>query len=484
MIKKIFKYFGLAIAALVVVLLVKTLLYQSKQSDVAYKGPAGISEMSITNLSNAIQFMTVSNEDPSLNDTSEFALFHEFLRKTYPLVHQTLQKEVHNKFALLYEWKGKDTTLKPVILLAHQDVVPVVEAEWERPPFSGLIEDGYVWGRGTLDDKGSLIAIFESVEKLIREGFVPTRTVFLAFGDDEEVGGKGAIAIANSLKERGVDAAMVIDEGMVITSGIVPMVSKPVAIIGTSEKGYLSVKLSCNVDGGHSSMPQAETAISILSNALVKITNNRPPPTFTKPVKEFLRYIGPEIPWPARIVFANRWLLGGVLKSIYTGSGPGNATVRTTTAPTMFESGIKDNVLPTSATAIVNFRLLPGDPSSEILSNLKKIINDNRVSIKPLDGVREPTPVSPSDNNAFKIIQKTIKQSFENTIVAPTLMLGASDSRNYIEVSENIYRFAPYQLNPEMLETLHGNNERISIDNFKAMVGFYCRLIRNAQSMK
>lgn len=482
MIKKIFKYFGLAVVALVAVLLVKTLLYQSKQPDVAYKGPVGISEMSITNLSNAIQFMTVSNEDPSLNDTSEFALFHEFLRKAYPLAHQTLKKGIHNKFALLYEWEGKDTTLKPVILLAHQDVVPVVEAEWERPPFSGLIEDGYVWGRGTLDDKGSMIAIFESVEKLIREGFVPNRTVFLAFGDDEEVGGKGAMAIANSLKERGVDAEMVIDEGMVITSGIVPMVSKPVAIIGTAEKGYLSVKLSCNVDGGHSSMPQAETAISILSNALVKITNNRPSPTFTKPVKEFLRYIGPEIPWPARIVFANRWLLGGVLKSIYTGSGPGNATVRTTTAPTMFESGIKDNVLPTSATAIVNFRLLPGDPSAEILSNLKKIIDDNRVSIEALEGVREPTPVSPAGSNAFKVIQKTIKQSFDNTIVAPTLMLGASDSRNYIEISKNIYRFAPYQLNPEMLETLHGNNERISVDNFKAMVGFYWRLIKNAQS--
>ncbi|VAW17120.1 hypothetical protein MNBD_BACTEROID01-859, partial [hydrothermal vent metagenome] len=169
MIKKIFKYFGLAVVALVAVLLVKTLLYQSKQPDVAYKGPVGISEMSITNLSNAIQFMTVSNEDPSLNDTSEFALFHEFLRKAYPLAHQTLKRGIHNKFALLYEWEGKDTTLKPVILLAHQDVVPVVEAEWERPPFSGLIEDGYVWGRGTLDDKGSMIAIFESVEKLIRE---------------------------------------------------------------------------------------------------------------------------------------------------------------------------------------------------------------------------------------------------------------------------------------------------------------------------
>jgi carboxypeptidase PM20D1 len=480
--KKILKYLGLAILTLLIVLVVKTLLYKSRQMDVKPEATVQVQEQSLTNLVNAIKFKTVSNEDSGLNDTTEFAGFQKFLETTYPFIHKTFKKEVYNKYALLFEWKGKNNSLKPAILMAHQDVVPVVEIEWQKPPFSGTIENGTVWGRGTLDNKGSMIAILESVEKLIGEGFVPERTLYLAFGDDEEVGGKGAQAIAAALKNKGVDAAMVLDEGMVISTGIVPMISKPVATIGTSEKGYLSIKLSCNVNGGHSSMPQAETAISILSEALVKITRNPMHPTFTQPVKDFMSYIGPEIPWPARIVFANRWLLGGVLKSVYTGSGPGNATVRTTLAPTIFQSGIKDNVLPTTATAVINMRLLPGDTSGEILQTLKKTIGDERVVIEALEGFREPAPVSPVDIPVFGLLEKTIKQSFENTLVAPTLMLGASDSRNYSVVSKNIYRFAPYQVSSEMLETIHGNNERINVEDFKKMIGFYYRLVKNLQS--
>jgi len=482
MVKRIFKYFGLALAALLALLVVKTLFYQSKQSDVAYQGPVAVSGQSVANLSKAIQFKTVSNEDFQLVDTAEFAAFHRFLEETYPLVFQNLKNETCHYFAFLFEWPGSNPQLKPVVLMAHQDVVPVVEAEWQKGPFSGEVENGIVWGRGALDDKGSLISIFEAVEKLLSEGFKPERTVFLAFGDDEEVGGKGAQILAKILTDRGVDAEIVLDEGMVISQGIVPMISNPVATVGTSEKGYLSVRLSCNVEGGHSSMPQPETAISILSNAIVNITGHQPPPVFSQPVKDFMAYIGPEIPWPARIVFANRWLLGGVLKSIYTGSGPGNATVRTTTAPTILSSGIKDNILPTTATAVINFRLLPGDTSGKMISFLNKVVGDERVKIEPLEGFRDPAPVSPVDCPAFRILQKTVAQNFENTLVAPTLMLGASDSRSYSAVSKNIYRFAPYKLTPEDMETLHGNNEKIKVEDFKNMIGFYYRFIRNIQA--
>lgn len=228
-------------------------------------------------------------------------------------------------------------------------------------------------------------------------------------------------------------------------------------------------------------MPESETAISILSKALVKITDNQPAPEFTPPVRGFLSYIGPEISWPARIVFANQWLLGGVLKSIYTSSGPGNALVRTTTAPTILKAGIKDNVLPTEAMATVNFRLLPGDTSEKVIARLNKEINDDVVSVTAYNNSKEPAEVSPIDCEAFNLLNKTIRESFDNTYVSPTLMTGSSDSYYYSEVSPNIYRFAPYMVTSEDLSRVHGNNERITIENYKAMINFYYWLMKNFQ---
>lgn len=479
--RKSLKFSGIIVLILVVILTGKTVFYPSKQLNVKLAIAIEINNKSVQNLAKAISFRTISYEDFSLTDTSQFLNFHAFIDSTYPMIFGHLEKEIHGKNALLYKWQGKNTQLKPLVLLAHQDVIPVVEENWGKGPFSGEIDSEFIWGRGTLDDKGSLISILEAIENLLGEGIVPERTVYLAFGDDEEVNGSGARAIAATLKERGVEAEMVIDEGMVITSGVVPMISEPVALIGTSEKGYLSVEITSKFTGGHSSMPQSETAISVLSKAIIAITENQSSPEFTTPVKNFLSYIGPEIPWPARIVFANQWLLGGVLKSIYTGSGPGNAFVRTTTAPTLLKAGIKDNVLPTEATATVNFRLLPGDSSEKIIQRLNKVINDERISVKALENSKEPAKVSPTDCKAFNVLNKTIKQSFKNTYVAPTLMTGSSDSYYYSEVSPNVFRFAPYQITQDNIDLIHNDNERISIENYKSMINFYYRLVQNFQ---
>lgn len=477
--KKALKILGLIVSVLVVVLLLKTVFYSSKQLDVEPVEAIEITNKSVYNLSKAISFKTISHEDYLLTDTLQFVQFHAFLDSTYPLIFKHLENEVHGNKALLYKWQGKNTNLKPLILLAHQDVVPVVEENWEKGPFSGEIDGQFIWGRGTLDDKGSLISIMEAVEKLIEEGIIPERTVYLAFGDDEEVLGKGAQTLAATLKSRGVEAETVIDEGMSITSGIVPMISEQVALIGTSEKGYLTVELTSKCNGGHSSMPESVTAISLLSKAIVKITETQPAPEFTLPVKGFLSYIGPEIPWPARIVFANRWLLGGVLKSIYASTGPGNASVRTTTAPTMLKAGIKDNILPTEAQATVNFRLLPGDTAEKVIARLQKVINDNRITVTTLKNSKEPDKVSPINCETFNLLNKTIRECFENTYVAPTFVTGATDSYHYSEVSPNVYRFAPYQMTSEDLVRLHGDNERIAIENYKAMINFYYRLVKN-----
>jgi carboxypeptidase PM20D1 len=479
--RKTLKFIGIIVLILVVLLIGKTVFYRSKQLNIEWAKAIEINNESVQNLARAVSFRTISYEDFSLTDTLQFLQFHAFIDSTYPLIFEHLEKEIHGNNALLYKWKGKSINLKPLILLAHQDVVPVVKENWEKDPFSGKIDSGFIWGRGTLDDKGSLISILEAIEKLLEEGIIPERTIYLAFGDDEEVNGNGARALAATLKERGVEAEMVIDEGMVITSGVVPMIQEPVALIGTSEKGYLSVEITSKFTGGHSSMPQSETAISILSKALVAITENQPSPEFTSPVKGFLNYIGPEIPWPARIIFANQWFFSGLLKSIYTGSGPGNALVRTTTAPTMLNAGIKDNVLPTEAIATVNFRMLPGDSSEKVIQRLNKVINDQRISVKALGNPKEPANVSPIDCGAFNVLYKTIRESYKNTYVAPTLMAGSSDSYYYSEVSANVFRFAPYQITQENIDLFHNDNERITIENYKSMINFYYRLVKNFQ---
>jgi carboxypeptidase PM20D1 len=479
--KKVLKLSGLVILALAGILIGKTLFYPSKQLDIEPVQTIELSDKSVQNLAKAVSFKTISNDNFLLTDTTAFIEFHAFIDSAYPLIFQHIEKETHGNNALLYKWQGKNATLKPLVLLAHQDVVPVEAENWEKEPFSGEIEDQFIWGRGTLDDKGSLISILEAVERLLEEGFVPERTVYLAFGDDEEVSGTGAPALAATLKERGVEAEMVIDEGLAITTGVVPMITKPIALVGTSEKGDISVEITSNFTGGHSSMPKSETSISILSKAIIAITENQPAPEFTPPVKGFLNYIGPEIPWPARIVFANQWLLSGVLKSIYAGSGPGNASVRTTTAPTLLKSGIQDNVLPTIATATVNFRLLPGDTSEKVIQRLNKVINDERISVKITGKPKEPAKVSPIDCMAFDVLNKTVHECFNDTYIAPTLMVGGSDSYFFSDVSQNIYRFAPYQVTPENIDIFHSHNERISIENYKGMINFYYRLMKNFQ---
>jgi len=390
---------------------------------------------------------------------------------------------VISEFSLLYTWKGKNSALKPVILMAHMDVVPAGESDsWQKKPFSGENDGTYIWGRGTLDDKSSMISILEAVEKLISENYQPDRTIYFAFGHDEELGGlRGAQVIASKLKERGVTAEFILDEGMLITLGIVPMINKPVALIGTSEKGYLSVKLSVEMSGGHSSTPEKESAIIVLSKSINKMLDKQMKARISGPVKDFVRYIGPEMPFYAKAIFANSWLFKNLILKIYTGTSTGNALVRTTTSPTIIHAGIKDNVIPTKAEAVVNFRILPGETSADVLQHLTRVISDQRVKITSLEGFIEPSPTSPVDVAGFKTISATIRQVFQETIVSPTLMLSSSDSRNFSAISNNIFRFIPQVVASEDIARIHGLNERIKISDFMRSIGFYYQLIKNIE---
>ncbi|MCG8477145.1 MAG: M20 family peptidase [Cytophagales bacterium] len=434
-------------------------------------------------LSKAIEFKTISCKQES--DTSFFSAFralHRFFDESYPLISKKLLKVKFGEFSLLYKWEGKNKELPPIVLMAHQDVVPVSEIEisqWKFPPFSGKITQDTIWGRGTLDDKVGLMCILEAGEALLAEGFAPDRTIYFAFGHDEEIGGKrGAKKIAEYLETRGDHAYFILDEGLTITQGLVPKIDSPVALIGTTEKGYMTVELAVNHTGGHSSMPAKHTAIDILAENIARLKRKTFTAVFTKPVDAFLDYIGPEMPYPEKVVFANRWLFDPVIKNIYSQSNAGNALIRTTTAPTIFQSGVKDNVLPHSARAVVNFRLLPGTSQADVRQHLHSVLDTAQVSIKVVEFSESP-PLSSITSESFQYISKTIQKVYSNVLIAPSLLIAGTDSKHYRKISDNIYRFLPVFLTPKNISQIHGVNERIATKDLIYAANFYYELIRN-----
>jgi carboxypeptidase PM20D1 len=483
MTKKLVLFFVFLLVVLLGILLANTLRFQSRQMQVDAIEPIPVDSASINRLSQAVQIPTISNADTNLFNSQPFVELHNFLQANYPLTHIRLQKDVVNKYSLLYFWQGSNPALKPALLLAHMDVVPVETealANWTVPPFEGAIQDGFIWGRGTLDDKISVIAILEAVEILLQQGYTPERSFYLAFGHDEEVGGFGAKAMAELLDSRKVEAEWVLDEGYAVTKGLVPGMDKPVALIGTAEKGFTTVQMHVTMQGGHSSMPEKETPISVLARAMVKVTDNPLPTTITPPVQGFINYVGPEMPFLQKLVFANTWLFKPIILNTYQKTPSGNALVRTTTAPTILQSGVQENVLPTEARGAINFRLLPGHTSADIINHVNKAVNDPRVITSTTRFISNPSPVSPTDSEGFTVISTTIRQLYPEAIVAPNLVLGGTDARNYTSLSPNIYRFSPFPLTKEDLPRIHGINERIAIEDYKLSIGFYYQLIKNS----
>ncbi len=479
MIKKIILWLLFAVLVLVVVLVFNTLRFTSIQlHEEAFPAPE-VSDKALANFKGAINIKTISYGDVALIDTTQFLAFHSYLEKTYPLIHQNLKREKISNFSLLYTWEGKNSKQKPAILMAHQDVVPIEEATqkmWTVDPFGGEVKDNFIWGRGTTDDKINLISIMEAIEKLLKDNFKPERTVYLAFGHDEEIGGRGAEAIAKLLKERNIEADFVLDEGGVITKEKIPgMTAKPVALLGTAEKGFLSLVLTAEKNGGHSSMPDKETSIDILSKAIVRLREKPFDPEFSQPMNDFIQAVGPEMPFLQKMIFANTWLFKGVLIGIYEKSGPGNAMVRTTLVPTIIDAGMKDNVIPTVATATVNLRLLPGDKADAVKQRVIDIIQDERVKVEFKNGFfTEASEVTDVKSEAFKDVAYAIQHSYPETLVSPFLMIGATDSRKFNIVSKNIIKFSP------MIDPIgfHGIDERVSVESFKTSLWFYEQLIR------
>ena len=484
MLKRVLLALLLAVLALGGAVAVNTWRTPSRQLQVpAAQRLAVDAQAAAQRLSGAIPMRTISSfEDAQLN-ASEFQKLHAYLAQQFPKLHATLKREVVGQHALLYTWAGSDAAAKPIALMAHQDMVPIApgtESAWEVDPFAGLIKDGFIWGRGTGDNKGNLLAQMEAIEALIASGFKPRQTVYLVMGDDEEVSGlRGALPIAELLKSRGVRLDWVLDEGLLVTEGVLSGIDKPVALIGVAEKGYGTFFLSLDTVPGHASMPPSQSAIGTLSAALAKLEANPMPASLTGVAADMFGTLAPEMHGANRILLSNLWLFGPLVQRQLEKGASTNAMLRTTTALTIVRAGNKDNVLPGRAEAAVNFRILPGDSLATVEQHIRKTIANEAITIKAYPGNAEPTPVASSTSASYRTLQQAVQQAFPEAAVVPGLYIAGSDSRHFVDVADNVYRFSPIRARNDDLKRFHGTNERLSIANYVEMIQFYHQLLRN-----
>lgn len=434
----------------------------------------------VANLQALIRIPTISRLDESETDWAPFVAFRKELARRYPATHAALDLELVDGHSMLFRWKGTRSD-EPTVLMAHYDVVSATDEGWEHPPFSaelmGAGEEQLIWGRGTLDDKGSLVSILEAVETHAAAGFRPTNDVYLSFGHNEETAGSGAQIIVDLLESRGIRPVLVLDEGGAVVEGIFPGVTNPIAVVGVSEKGILSLRLTVDQQGGHASTPPRLTATVRLARALVRL-NQRPfPKSFVPTNLEMIRTLGAHATQPLKWVFTNLWLTKLPLLGLFARLGDEtNAMVRTTQAVTQLSGAQAANALAERAEAIVNIRVAIDSSVAEAIEHVRRAVRDEHVVIEALHP-NEPSPVSPTSGAAWELVKGTIEQTFPGTIVTPYVMLGASDSRHFTRISDHVYRFSPFEMSAEERGTLHAKNERMRVATFLRGVGFYTRLV-------
>lgn len=439
-------------------------------------------DSAIQHMSGAVQIPTISISEDGPIDTIAFKAFADYIERSYPLVHQHLSRTLINEFSFVFEWKGKNAQMLPFILMGHYDVVPVETSavkDWKVPPFSGAITDSCIWGRGAADDKSGVISILEATEAMLRKGFTPQRTIYLCFGHDEELRGRSAGAVVDYLEQKKVRAEMVVDEGGEVTEEKVKEIDRPIAVIGVAEKGYASFELSVQKEGGHSSMPVKETAIDILAAALYKLRNNTPDAKITPTVREFLGRISSSSDnFLHKMAGANMWLFEGMTKGIISEKKEGYAMIHTTMVPTIIESGVKENVIPSNAKAIVNTRILPGETGQTTEDYIRNAIGDERVIIKKMSkAASDPSPATSITSPAFKRIESAIYKTIPNVITTPFLSVGATDSRYYRRISDGVVNFMPMTDS----KGYHGINERLPIRDLQRAIHYYMIIIEEGE---
>jgi carboxypeptidase PM20D1 len=477
------KLLGMALLSLVALVLIRGAMFGVNPAAVENIEPiAWDANKAVEKLAGAIRIPTISKGEGHAINEQAFVDFHLYLASRYPRVFNELEIETLAGHSLLMRWQGAGSQ-SPVLFLAHQDVVPVTpgsEVTWRHPPFGGVVADGFIWGRGALDDKGSLIGLLEAAERLLSEGFVPERTMYLAFGHDEEVGGEGARAMAQLLAERNVRLGFLLDEGGFITKDLMPGIDGPVAIIGPAEKGYVSLKIHARGDGGHASMPPHHTSLGLVAKAITRLEES-PFPVDLSFTRDTLEALGSKTSFIQRVIFGNLWLFSPVAEYMMSGNPVANAGIRTTTAATMMSAGMKDNVLPLSATAVINFRILPGDTVESVIAYVNKVIDDPKIDVSLYSGfANNPSKVASLESGGYKVLSETIRQIRPDTAVAPRLVVGATDARHFEDIADGSYRFLGLEVGPEELEGMHGTDERVSVESFIDSVRIYYRLMQRS----
>ena len=471
---------GAIILAFVLIIVIRTLRFKPKDVKREPKEHIDVpADLVAENLAEMIKCRTVSHSDPTLDDEEEFEKFVRLLPRLFPNVHKTCSPSRVGNRALLYRWQGK-TDGDPTVFMAHYDVVSVEEDKWDKPPFDGIIEDGVLWGRGVIDTKGSLNAVLNAAELLIKDGFVPERDIWFAFAGDEEVSGHGARDIVELFKEHGITPSLVLDEGGAVVNNVFPGVKKSCAVIGIAEKGMLNAEYSISGGGGHSSAPKPHTPVGKLSAACVRVENHPFKYRLTPPTQKMLDTIAPHSTFLYRMIFANLWCFGPVLNLIGKKSGGQlNAIVRTTLAFTQMEGSKGINVIPPYARMCSNSRILPGETVDSTLEHIKKTVKDDSVTVRKIDG-HNPSSISSTDCEGWYRLTESVATTWPEAIVSPYLMTACSDARHWGVISDKVYRFSPMRLSPGENASVHGNNEKLAVDKIAESVEFYIRLIKKS----
>lgn len=432
----------------------------------------------LEHLADAIRIQTVADDGDPTATHAALTEFRAFLSRIYPKVWDRFDTELVGGHSLLLTWQGSSQDLLPIVLVAHMDVVPVEggsESRWSAPPFEATTTSNHMIGRGAIDDKGGLIAVLEGLEETIARGFSPRRTVIVALGHDEEtMGSTGAAAIAQLLEARDVRAELVIDEGGFVTEGVVPITTGAVALVGVSEKGYLDLELTATGDPGHSSAPPKATAIGVLAKAIASLQAH-PMPARLDVQAPFFAAASAAARVGARRILHDLPKLRGIASRILGQQPATDALIRTTIAPTVIRGGVKSNVLPASASAVINFRILPGDTVDSVIDHVREVVGE-AIDITPLRGW-DPPPMTDTNTTGYSTVSGLIEEVFPGTTVAPWVVIGATDARYYTSISECVVRFLPFRLNAEELSGFHGIDERIRLVDAAPAVMFYRVLV-------